>query len=259
MIRSGKKESKKENKQTVAKNFSKFTNQMAATVLRGIKMASPSLTDPNISIMEALEVLKSLGVQALAWKPETLFSVLDKETDASEALLRFHETGTLHTKIPDINRQKIYALRIIMTSDTAHREWHIFEKVGSVFNGRLAHFGVVEPLDPIECARTVAIINSIRPDMFSEEIISYVAASCHLDGLYTIAPCKWLNFADQKLQELNKEKTGRSLDLNIANKISDRLTVITNGKEQPAEDFCDIQALKLLALNTAGDSVVGKG
>lgn len=256
MIAKNSPEQKKKDKKDIGRSFLRYTNQMANTVLRGVKMASPSLTDPHIHPLAVLEILKSLGPSALSWKPEVLFSALDKETDTGEALQKFHEIGEIYTKIPPINRHKVYALRIIMTSDTAHREWNVFEKVGSAFNGRLAHFGVIEPLTPIECATTVALINSIRPDTFSEEVICYIAASCQIAGLYTVAPCKWLSFAEEKLQVMNKSETGRTQSPEIVNDITNKLDIMSKGHFSAEESFSDIQALRLLALNKAGDDAI---
>jgi len=223
-------------------------------------MAGPSLVNPYLSPLAILEVLKALGPESMAWKPEVLFSRLDPQTDAGEALESFHSTGEIKSAIPPINRHKIFALRIIMTSDTAHTDWHVFEKIGGAFNGRLAHFGVIEPLSPLECVTTVALINAIRPDIFSGEITSYVAASCHLDGFYTLLPCKWLSFAEAKLQEMNQAETARPFNPQIAGDINSKLDIMLKGSLAVVEEtFTNIQAMKLLALNKAGEDAIAGG
>jgi hypothetical protein len=224
-------------------------------------MASPSVYDPKINPMTLLNILKNIGVQSLGWKPETLFANLDKtygnwDSDkVADALNKFHETGVIQTDIPNIVRHKIYAIRIISTSDTAHREWHVFEKVGSAFNGRLAHFGVVEPMSPIECANTVAIIDAIRPDEFSHEVKAYIAASCHQDGLYTLKPSKYLKMSDDLLQMMNREETGRPINDKMVGDIIGRKATIASATE-PVEDFVGIQAAKLLAIDTSAEDII---
>ena len=233
---------------------------MANTILRGVKMAGQSIYDPLVSNNELYEYLLDLGPGALALKPESLFAEIDRKYGGADSdtivanLEHFHNTGEIKTQVPEINRQRLYAFRILVTSDTAYHEWHIFEKIGCVLNGRLAHFGVVEPLSPLECAVTVSVMDGVRPDTFSEEIKSYVAACCHQGGLYTLKPCKWLAFADEQLQMMNKEEAGRNLSPEIVSNIETKLYIISKGEHKPEEEFSDIQALRLLALNKAGDS-----
>lgn len=243
-------------------SFSRYTYQVANNVLKSMKMSSTNLRDPLMSPLALADLLKAAGPQSLVWKPETLFSYLDKKYNGwspeqlTKALDHFHETGEIVSDIPSLVRQKLFSIRIIITSDTAHREWNIFEKVGSAFNDRLADFGSVEPLVPVECARTVALIDKIRPDKFSNEIAAYVAASCHLDGIYTLEPCKWLNFAEGHLRSMNESSAKRAFSDSIAKEIAGKLESVQKSDYVLKEDFTDIQALKLLALNEAGNSVV---
>lgn len=243
----------------------RFEQAVVGTVLTGIKMASAKLCDPLIKPLELLEEIKKLGIGALTWKPETLMSVIDREcsgwTDeqVGEALEHFHRTGELKTNVPALLRQKVYALRVIMTSDTVHNEWHIFEKVGGVFNDRNANFNIVEPLSPTECAATVAIIESIRPDKYSDEIKAYIAASCHENGIYTLTPSKYLSMADAPLQMMNEEETGRKTSPDLVKKISEKVKTlkVNAGKIKGVkEEFDSIQALKILAIDHTGDEAI---
>ena len=260
MIERKQESKKKEEKRNIGQNFLKFRNQLAKTILRGVKMAGVGIYDPHISNKDLYNHLHDLGPSVLALKPETLMAEMDKKYGGvdsekiSAALIHFHETGELQTDIPEINRQRLYALRILITSDTAYHEWHVFEKIGSVMNGRLAHFGVVEPLSPLECAVAVSVMDAVRPDTFSEEIASYVAACCHQEGIYTLKPCRWLSFADSKLQMMNKEQSGREVSPEIVSNIESKLYIISKGDYKPEEEFSDIQAMRILAMNKAGDS-----
>lgn len=243
----------------------RFERAVVGTVLTGIKMASAKLCDPLIKPLELLEEIKKLGVGALTWKPETLMAVIDREcsgwteVQVAEALEHFHKTGELKTNVPALLRQKIYALRVIMTSDTVHSEWHIFEKVGGVFNDRNANFNIVEPLSPAECAATVAIIESIRPDSYSEEIKAYIAASCHESGIYSLAPSKYLAMADGPLQMMNEEETGRKTVPDLVKKIAEKVKTLkanASKMEGIAEEFASIQALKILVIDHTGDEAI---
>jgi hypothetical protein len=233
----------------------------AKTIISGIKLSSANVfADKNASPLELAVALKNLGIAALGWAPETLFSTIDRmhfgwsEEKATAALNKFHETGVIETDVPSLVRQKIYAIRIVATSDTAHEEWYIFEKVGAVFNDRVAQFGVVEGLSPGECARTVAIIENIRPDEYSREVKAYIAASAHEDGILTLAPSKWIRMANAELSRMNQESMGTGLNIDLEPKITKKLELLrANGGKIENEDIITIQALKLLAIDEMGD------
>lgn len=253
---------KKDQKLAPAPGFVRYTNQVAKTVLRGIKMASPEIYNPLVSPLFVADTLKQLGAQALALKPETLFLLIDQKfggwdgVRSAKAMESFHETGVIDTDVPDLVRQKVYAVRILMTSDSAHHEWHIFEKIGGAFNNRLGHFGVIEPLTPIECARAIAIMDAIRPDTFSNEIKAYVAAASHEAGFYTLLPSKYLKMSESHLANMNREETGRTTDDKIVSAVDEKLRAFKaagSNLESVPEDFVSVQALKLLALDAAGD------
>lgn len=243
---------------TIAESLSQghIDQAIGRAVVSGIKLASDlSFRDPFVSPLILVDLLKTFGIEALAWKPETLFAAIDRKIGMSnayieEALQSFHETGVLKTSVPMQVRQKIYALRIIATSDTAHNQWHIFEKIGCAFNDRIANFGVVEKLSPGECARTISIIEAVRPDEYAKEIKVYVAASAHEDGLLTLQPSKYLRMADLYLQQLNADSVGAALRPEAVTRIAEKMKArLVTGPE----DVETIQALKLLAIDSMGD------
>lgn len=236
----------------------------AKTVVSGIKLSSENpFSDPHASPIYLAQALRTLGIAALGWTPETLFSTIDRtyfgwsEEKATEALRKFHDTGVIQTDVPLLVRNKIYAIRIVATSDTAHNEWHVFEKVGGAFNDRVAQFGVVEPLSPGECAKTVAIIEDIRPDEYSREVKGYIAASAHEDGIITLLPSKWLSMANSYLLDMNRDSMGVGLAGDVTEKIRKKLELLkANSGKIEGEDAITIQALKLMAIDAMGDEAV---
>lgn len=236
----------------------------AKTIVSGIKLAADlnAFTNPNTNPLTLVKELRQFGLEVLAWKPETLFSAIDKkyngwsEEKAHAALEKFQTTGEIITDVPTLIRQKIYAIRIIATSDTAHNEWHVFEKVGCAFNDRLAQFGIVERLSAGECARTISIIENIRPDQYSKEVKIYIAACAHEDGFLTIGASKYLKMACDYLQTMNFESTGERLKPEFADKIKAK---VEDFKKHHAaitaaiEDVATIQALKIFSVDLMGD------
>lgn len=228
-------------------------------IAAGLKMASPEIFhNPWVAPLKLTEALRRLGVSVLGWAPETLMATLDQKFSGwdgqkvQEAIEYFHKTGALKTDIPQLVREKIYAIRVVATSNSAQTEWHVFEKVGGAFNDRIAKFGLVEALTPAEAARTVAIIENIRPDEYSNEIKIYLATCCHEDGLYTVAPVKWLSMAEQYLQQMNSEATQTPIDPALRDKITQRYQELKARKttlREVADDMVSVQAAKLLAID----------
>ena len=188
-------------------------------VTLGVKLAADKLFyEPQAPVIELLRLLKTLGDDVLMKSPETLFALIDKrfggktDQEAGEDIEHFHKTGLLRTKVPLLVRNKIYAIRTAATSDAPYEEWNIFEKVGGAFNGRVSNFSVVEPMSAGECAVTVALLDVIRQDRFSNEVKTYIAACCHEDGLLTVKPLEYLAIAEDQLHNFNKEVTGDTGD-----------------------------------------------
>ena len=227
-------------------------------VIAGLKMANSNIFyNPAVNPLSLIDPLKTLGIGTLGWSPETLMSAIDKkfggwsDDHVADALEHFHRTGILKTGVPQVVREKIYAIRVVSTSNSAQTEWHIFEKIGGAFNDRVAQFGTVEPLSAAECARTIAIIENIRPDTYEEEIKIYIASSCHTDGLYTVSPVKWLAMAESYLQQMNLDATGEQIDISLRSKIADTLAQFRGAKytlREVEDELISVQALKLLAI-----------
>jgi hypothetical protein len=262
------KDQKKKARKPQDGSFARFSNSVNGTVLRSLKMAQPAIYESLTSPLVLLQELKSLGPAALAWKPETLFTALDQKYSAwtgeraGQALEKFHATGLLDTNVPPLVRNKILALRVILTSDTVHREWNVFEKVGGAFNDRIPNFGVLEPLSPPECASTVAMLDVIRPDEFANEVKAYIAACCHTDGMYTVTPSKYLRMAEPNLAAMNREETGVATDPEVTASIATELNAIKLYATtiQMREDFAFIQALKIFSADLyAMDALANNG
>lgn len=233
-------------------------------LLTGIKMADHHpFQDPLENPLSLAQSFKRLGLGALTWSPETLYSEIDRryngwdDAKVAEALTHFHKYGVIKTDVPQLVREKIYAIRVVATSDTAHTEWHVFEKVGGAFNDRTAKFGVVEPLSAAECARTIALMENIRPDSYSDEIKIYIAACCHEAGLLTVEPIKWLSMSEAYLQRMNKDAMEEAVSPQEKEFIIKKyLEEKSQTMREIADDVVSIQAAKLIAIDHYASSSV---
>lgn len=228
-------------------------------ILTGIKMASGHpFSDPLANPLSIAAALKKLGLSALTWAPETLCAEIDRQFNnwddakVADALAYFHKYGVIKSDIPQLVREKIYAIRVVATSDSAHTEWHVFEKVGGAFNDRTAKFGVVEPLSAAECARTIATMENIRPDSYSDEVKIYIAACCHEAGLLTVEPLSWLSISESYLQRMNKDAMEEQITPEQKQAILSKYEEEKNSRvpREIPDEVTAIQAAKLVAINS---------
>jgi hypothetical protein len=234
-------------------------------IITGIKLADENVFYNELSsALQVAAALKALSTDALSWTPEVLCAEIDKKfrgwssERVASAIAHFHKTGTLLTDVPQLVREKIYAIRIVATSNSAQTEWHIFEKVGGAFNDRVAKFGEIEPLSAAEAAKTVAIIEDIRPDVYDNEVKIYIAGCCHQDGLYTIEAIKWLRMSEPYLRQMNRDSTGDPFDPSIGAAIGKKLNELRSLETIPDFDESDVvsvQAGKLLAIELIASKV----
>lgn len=224
----------------------------------GTKLAASDIFyEEQVPILTLVDALKKFGNEVLIKSPETLFALIDKtykgktDKEAADDIEHFHKTGELRTKVPLLVRNKIYAIRTASISDAPYEEWNIFEKVGGAFNGRVANFSAVEPLSAGECAVTVALLDAIRPDRFSNEVKIYIAACCHQDGFETVDPVLYLAISEEQLQQLNLESRGHKTDRTTVASIRSYMDRIRSGDTGEPSDESEeykawVQAGKLL-------------
>jgi hypothetical protein len=234
-------------------------------IVSGIKLADGSpFRNQLANPLTLLAELQKIGIGAVGWEPETLMSVIDRkyhgwtEERLAAALEKFHTTGLIETDVDPLVRQKLYAIRVVSTSDTAHSEWHVFEKIGAAFNDRMPHFGIMEPLSAAECARTVALIENIRSDSYSNEIKIYIAAACQQDGLLTVEPIKALAQCQAHLDQMNKTELGEAVDeKEKALILAKYAELVQNHRKltQVPDDMESVQALKLFAIQKMVEDV----
>ena len=99
-----------------------------------------------------------------AWEPETLWTELPEPTDELKSAVQ--------------------ALQVVLNTHYPFEHWHVFEKVGHAFNLNHVDFGLLQPLDADEAARTCAILRAIRPkEAFDPEVLTYIAVCAHSAGL----------------------------------------------------------------------------
>jgi len=234
-------------------------------IISGIKLADGGLYyNPNVAVRDLLEKLKSdFGLKFLTLEPETLFGEIDRLQGWSRermnvALDHFTDTGEIDSEIPIIVRNKIFALRVVCTSDSAYESWEVFEKVGGAFNDRAAQFDTLEPLSAFECAKTIALLWSISADKFSNEVLGYVAACCYESGLYSTTPSHWLYVCDAQLSAIILSEQG-ALDSELIKNTQIRYNDLKAGAsltEENQHDAAWMQATKLRSIDLTVDEAI---
>lgn len=159
-----------------------------------VEIQAPSgvFTDRDTHPLHLATLLKAqYNDDWVGWLPETLWEIIRKD----------------FTPISDVNKNKIQALSVSLSTDTPWMDWHIFENVGKSFNGIIPHFGVMHPLSPAEAAFTLSVLDRLHDFEPSPEVQGYIASCCLYYGLILL-PKEW--FGD--IQEL-VDKQNQNLDI----------------------------------------------
>ena len=164
------------------------------------KLASDTIVQEcDATPFELLELLMTkFGREWIEWEPETLWTItrIDDTTDMCM-----------------YNKNKIMAMKTILSNDLFWKQWHIFEKCVLALNNVPPRFDVMEEVTPAQMAYAVRVAYELRAypgantpgkdPVFAPEVKAYVAARAHLEGLvYLPEP---LDFAQAKLDEMSGE------------------------------------------------------
>ena len=130
---------------------------------------------------------------------------------------------------------KIQAIALCLSTDTPWLEWHIFENVGKAFNHQVPNFGLLQPLSLGECWVTMKIMDYIREEDWSNEVLIYVSAIAHANNFVympegsELAKCQ--NFLDGYGTDMDlKMKTSESWS-----KIKDRNVLDAEFRDTPVQ------------------------
>jgi hypothetical protein len=122
-----------------------------------------------IEIMTALE--RTLPPEWVDFEPETLMKMI-------------------RGYFGDVSKdeQKIYAVQVAMTTDRPWIDWDVFENSCLAFKGQIPIWGVLEPLDLHEIAFGLGVLDAIRQDNYSEDVLGYIASTYVYNGLLVQPP-----------------------------------------------------------------------
>ena len=115
-------------------------------------------------------LLKSFGVDWLAWEAETLWAEIQRVFN--------------QPPLPMHNKNKIQAVRTAHLVEGPWEDWETFTVMSQALNNNIPNFQVLHKPTPAQIVNTVSILNRIEQRQFSDEIQKFIAA-CFLDeGIY---------------------------------------------------------------------------
>lgn len=90
-------------------------------------------------------------------------------------------------KLDSLEMEKLYACQTVFHSHSAFTDYHIFDKVCSVFNDEPADFKHIQDHHPTEITWAITQMRMIdKYTPFSEEVLAYIAFHLHKDGLMIV-------------------------------------------------------------------------
>lgn len=162
------------------------------------------LTDslPAKALKDSLE--KALGEDWASWEPETVWSELRNLGQPLSAALK----------------DKVQALKTLLTTNAFWRDHLAFEKVVMALNGNTVIFDSYQHPSPAMIARGLLEAASIRSVEFSDEVLKYAAAVCYEAGLIVLPES--LAVVQESLDELTSPILGKHLKGEISQAWSSR-------------------------------------
>jgi hypothetical protein len=182
-------------------------------------MDSSLVDDCEATPEELLDyMMKSYGKEWVGWEPETIWTVTRMDSTSDICLF---------------NKNKLMAIKAILSNDMFWKDWITFEKCTLALNNVPPRFDILEEVSPGQMAYAVRVSYDLRrypgantpgrDPVFSSEVKSYVAARSYMEGIaYLPEP---LDFAQSKLDSFTGEAR-------LAESIKARL----NTPEAPADE-----------------------
>lgn len=86
-------------------------------------------------------------------------------------------------KLSDVTKHKIWALQVALTTDAPWQDYDIFENSCIAWTGNIPTFGVIERIDLHELAFGIGVLDRIRDEEYSSEVLAYIAATLIENGM----------------------------------------------------------------------------
>ena len=132
-----------------------------------------ALEDDEISpLVLDFILLDKFDIDYYSWEHETLWIEIFKEFGVA---------------LSATNKGKIQAIRLCRYQDSPYKKWEIFENIGTAFCNAIPAFGVLQPLNPYQCIKTVNLLLKFNTFEISDEVYRYIAA-CMLEDSFLYAP-----------------------------------------------------------------------
>ena len=131
-------------------------------------MSNPFSKNRDTELLILTEImLKKYGPEWISWETETLrIELLNDFTDVAE-----------------IAFQKVCAAQLALAHNMCWQEWEVFEKVCAACNHSFPVFSFTQPPEPEEIVITMATLDELAKNDYSEEVRKYIVAACLNDGL----------------------------------------------------------------------------
>ena len=165
-----------------------------------------------------------------------------------ETLALLDEIEDDYRTIPELVKQKIRGLKVLIVSNSPWQDWDAFLYLSQVLNGGMPTFGNPLPCTAAEAAWAVTIMEDIRGEQeFHPEVRGVLASILAADG-FTVTPVR-LAFVQPELDLLTKNMENRD-DFNKQVREKMISSIINNELPEYNDYTVNIHVLKLLKVNS---------
>lgn len=151
-------------------------------------------------------MMDEFGTEFLDWEPETL----EQEVE-----------GRWKTRLPTVNRDKIWALATVLTTNLFYQSLEAFTHICNALNGSEADFENYDPADVAEMCWALAEVTMLNPpeesegDVFNQEILTYMEERLKYEGFQKVPKIlgKYVSLPANE-EAVNQVLTQDSIDFN---------------------------------------------
>lgn len=134
-------------------------------------------------------LLKKYGAEYITWESETLKEAIEED---------FGSLG-------DLSWQKIQAIRLLHSNNSAWNEWEVFENICACNSNENVIFSLSQPPEPEDIAVTLEVLKTVSTDYeYHKDVIGYIASACLYDGLWCLPES--LSLAQESIKDYDKFK-----------------------------------------------------
>ena len=126
------------------------------------------------------------GRSWLEWDPDILW--FEISTEMAPKMAAALGRSRINVSTSRLNKNKIQAIRTMLTTDGFWNAWEIFAPIVQALNNNIPTFNILQKPSLAQLMAALDMVSEIREEKFSDEVSRFVAAAALDDGVWFLPP-----------------------------------------------------------------------